>query len=60
MHTTGYLHVKNKGISKHPHIYVLLVINIQIPMVINIPFRPQSNGYQHSDSNGSTSGVLHH
>ncbi|XP_066340408.1 SWI/SNF complex subunit SWI3C homolog [Miscanthus floridulus] len=26
MHTAGYLHVKNKGISKHPHIYVLLLV----------------------------------
>jgi hypothetical protein len=34
-----------------------LLENVEIPNA-PIPFRPQSNGYQHSDSNGSTSGVL--
>ncbi|XP_066339472.1 SWI/SNF complex subunit SWI3C homolog isoform X2 [Miscanthus floridulus] len=31
-----------------------LIENVEIPNA-PIPFRPQSNGYQHSDSNGSTS-----
>ncbi|XP_066336822.1 SWI/SNF complex subunit SWI3C homolog isoform X1 [Miscanthus floridulus] len=33
-----------------------LLENVEIPNA-PIPFRPQSNGYQHSDSNGSTSGA---
>ncbi|CAD6257873.1 unnamed protein product [Miscanthus lutarioriparius] len=34
-----------------------LLENVEIPNA-PIPFRPQSNGYQHSDSNGSTSGCI--
>nr|XP_040242626.1 SWI/SNF complex subunit SWI3C homolog isoform X4 [Aegilops tauschii subsp. strangulata] len=34
-----------------------LLENIEVPDA-SMPFRPQSNGYPHSDSNGSTSGNL--